>query len=235
MSIQITFRCPPEWEEVLPRPVPGEAGLPDWLKAMPSESASDSLDMAVRTVKQCPPFLDAMRGGWLMPLLCDVTVGPDLTFAWDWDLPVAALDQLTRSPIATHVSAQLSGFPKAQAGTSAIKFNSAWTIEVPEGWSILVAHPANRIDLPFQTLSGVVDCDAFSHGFVHFPALWTDPDWTGTLPAGTPVAQIWPIPRGVTAAFESLNEDHQTAVDETLDGIGERRGGYRKNYRAPSR
>ncbi len=231
-TINITFRCPPEWEDILPKPVAGRDALPDWLKAMPATAFSDALDLNVRTVKQCPPFIDAMGGGWVMPLLCDVSVGAGLTFEWDWDLPPATLDRLTRSPISTHVSAQVQGAPFAEPGLSAIKFNSAWTIEVPDGWSVLVTHPANRDDLPFWTLSGLVDCDAFSHGFVHFPALWTDPDWTGTLTAGTPVAQIWPVPRGSTAAFETLTGDHAAKVEETLDLIGDERGGYRKNFRA---
>lgn len=198
---------------------------------MPTESHSEALDMAVRTVKHCPPFLDAMRGGWLMPLLCDVTVEPGLSFSWDWDLPVSSLDQLTRAPISTHVSAQLTGLPRPDEGVSAIKFNSAWTIEVPAGWSILVTHPANRLDLPFQTLSGVVDCDAFSHGFIHFPALWTDFSWTGTLPAGTPVAQIWPIPRAFETTVAPLSPSDIERVEDTLKKIGEGRGGYRKNFR----
>jgi len=176
-----------------------------------------------------------MNSGWLMPLLCDVSVGRDQTFEWSWDLPAASLDRLTRSPIAVHVSAQLEGVPFVEPGVAALKFNSAWTIDVPSGWSVLFSHPANRLDLPFRTLTGLVDCDAFAHGFVHFPALWSDPDWTGILPAGTPVAQIWPIPRGAEASFETLSGDHQRMVEETLDGIGEMRGGYRKNYRSKSR
>jgi hypothetical protein len=232
LTVQITFRCPPEWRDLLPRPVPGRQGLPDWLKAMPQEAHSALIGQDVRTVKHCPPFLDAMGGGWLMPLLCDVAVtgGPD--FAWDWDLPPAALNRLTRSPISLHVSAQLDGVPFAEPGMAAIKFNSAWTVEVPDGWSVLFTHPVNRFDLPFRTLTGLVDCDAFSHGFVHFPALWTDRDWTGTLPAGTPVAQLWPVPRGVEAVFGTLDGEDAEKVEETLDRIGDARGGYRKNFRA---
>ena len=99
MSIDITFRCPPEWQDVLPRPISGRQGLPDWQKTMPSEAHSALLGQEVRTVKQCPPFLDAMGGGWMMPLLCDVTVQDGLTFSGDWDLPVSRLDRLTRAPL----------------------------------------------------------------------------------------------------------------------------------------
>jgi len=200
---------------------------------MPAQAHSDLLDQNLRTIKQCPPFLDAMGGGWLMPLLCDVVVGDGLTFAWDWDLPISQLDRLTRSPLSQHPPAQLEGVPFAQPGVAALKFNSAWTVAVPKGWSVLFTHPVNRLDLPFRTLTGLVDCDAFSHGFVHFPALWLDREWTGTLPKGMPVAQLWPVPRAISAQFGTLDGKHADQVEETLDLIGEERGGYRKNHRAP--
>lgn len=199
---------------------------------MPPEAHSALLGQDVRTVKHCPPFLDAMGGGWLMPLLCEVTVSDGPDFSWSWDLPTADLDRLTRSPVSLHVSAQLEGAPFAEKGRAAIKFNSAWTVQVPAGWSVLFTHPVNRFDLPFRTLTGLVDCDTFSHGFVHFPALWTNPNWTGTLPAGTPVAQLWPVLRGMEAVFGVLDGEDAKKVETTLDGIGAARGGYRKNYRA---
>ncbi|HAJ21998.1 MAG TPA: hypothetical protein DCL95_18400, partial [Rhodospirillaceae bacterium] len=122
---------------MLPRPIPGRQGLPDWLKTMPAQAHSALLGQDMRTVKQCPPFLDAMGGGWLMPLLCDVTVQAGLTFSWDWDLPVSKLDRLTRAPLSWHPSAQLDGVPFVEPGMAALKFNSAWTVEVPKGWSVL--------------------------------------------------------------------------------------------------
>jgi hypothetical protein len=36
----ITFRCPPELEAILPKPVAAVQGLPDWFKAMPQKSRS---------------------------------------------------------------------------------------------------------------------------------------------------------------------------------------------------
>ena len=85
-----------------------------------------------------------------------------------------------------------------------------------------------RFHLGYQVDLGFL----FSHGFVHFPALWTNPNWTGTLPAGTPVAQLWPVPRGMEAVFGVLDGEDAKKVETTLDGIGAARGGYRKNYRA---
>jgi hypothetical protein len=39
----ITFRCPPELEPILPRPIPAVLGLPDWFKTMPQRAFSVAL------------------------------------------------------------------------------------------------------------------------------------------------------------------------------------------------
>ena len=56
----IVFRCDPRIDHILPRPVPARRGLPEWLRSMPMAAFSDPQGTDVRTVKQCPPFVDAM-------------------------------------------------------------------------------------------------------------------------------------------------------------------------------
>ena len=48
---------------LIPEPVTARRGLPDWLKGMPSQVHSEELGLDIETVKQCPPFVDAMSGG----------------------------------------------------------------------------------------------------------------------------------------------------------------------------
>lgn len=231
MTPTITFRCPPEWAGLLPRPLPAREALPGWLRTMPADAHSDILGGEVRTVKQCPPFVDAMAGGWLMPLAADVTIA-DGRVSWDWGLPPSRLERVARSPMGLHVSAQAAGSPLAQPGELFVKFNSFWCIEAPDGFSVLFTHPANRVDLPFRTLSGLVDCDHFSHGLVHFPAVWTDKAYNGVLPRGTPVAQLWLVPRHLEAVFGTLEGDDATAFETMQAAVSDQPAGYRKHYRA---
>ena len=65
-----------------------------------------------------------------------------------------------------------------------IKFHNLWSIEAPEGYSLLFTHPVNRFDLPFTTLSGLVDCDRYRDNWIHFPAHWHDLNFNGVLPNG---------------------------------------------------
>lgn len=230
--MQISFRCLPELEPYLPRPVLAKEGLPGWLKAMPARTRSALLGTEVRTVKTCPPFLDAVQHGILMPLAVDVTLR-DGTFEWDWEIPPLAESRLTRSPIGLHLPDQLSGCPFGDPGQFAVKFNNFWSIGLPEGWSMLFTHPANREELPFRTLTGRVDCDRFQGGFVHFPALWLDPDFQGVLPKGTPVAQAFPVPREApTLDIGVFGAEELDRHLEVQDALGADPGAYRKRYRA---
>ena len=78
------------------------------------------------------------------------------------DLPPASTPEQTRAPLNFHVATQLQGSPLAEGDRPAIKFNSFWTIELEPGWSLLAMHPVNRFDLPFHTLTGLVDADRFN-------------------------------------------------------------------------
>ena len=70
----LRFRCPAELEGKLPSPVPANLGVPDWLKMMPAKAFSDINLRDEETVKRCPPFVDAMTCGFLIPLICDLRI-----------------------------------------------------------------------------------------------------------------------------------------------------------------
>ena len=199
--MKIKFRCPPELAGRLPKPYPAKRGLPDWLKGMPMSATALELEKDLPTVKQCPPFLDAMAFGFIMPLAADLRVENEI-FDWEWGdeaidgrIPASDLGWYSRSPISYHHNSQLTGTPLSDGKHAAIKFLSFWTIELPAGYSLLAMHPINRHDLPFRSLTGLVDCDRFTDDFVHFPALWIDHDFQGVLEKGTPVAQCVPVKR----------------------------------------
>jgi hypothetical protein len=229
--MRITFRCDPALIDVLPRPVPARDALPQWLKSMAPREPSEMHGRSIRTVKQCPPFVDAMSHGFVVLLPCDVRVQGG-EFSWDWDLPPLTVDQHPRSPLSFHVSAQLAGSPLADGARSALKFNSFWTIEVEAGWSLFCMHPANREDLPFRLLSGMVDADRFNDAGINFPALWTQPDFDGVLPKGTPVAQCFAVPRErPELSFEAFDAERIARYEKTVAEVLETPGVYRKRYR----
>jgi hypothetical protein len=231
--LRIVFRCDPALRDVLPAPVPARDALPEWLRRMPRAAASDLHGGAVRTVKHCPPFIDAMSHGFIMPLPCDVTVG-DGMFSWDWDIPPPAARMHPRAPISFHAPAQVEGTPLHDPGQMTVKFNSFWTIELEPGWSLFATHPVNRADLPFRLLSGLVDADRYHDVGILFPAIWTDTAFAGVLPRGTPVAQCFPVPRtALDLVHETFDAAEVARYDHTGRALLATPGVYRREFRAP--
>jgi hypothetical protein len=230
--MKITFRCDPALIDLLPRPVPARTALPDWLRAMAPRAESAVHGREIRTVKQCPPFVDAMRHGFMLVLPCDVTVAPGMKFSWDWPLPELTLQGHPRAPLSFHVPEQIAGSPLAHGAQSALKFNSFWTIELEPGWSLLAMHPINRDDLPFRTVTGVVDADRFNDVGINFPATWLDAQFSGVLPKGLPIAQCCAVPREAPElSFETMALEHVAAYNEVADRIMAGPGVYRKGFR----
>ena len=230
--LELLFRCPKELEGLIPAPIPAAQGLPDWLKAMPGHMFSALAGLEDDTMKRCPPIVDAMTRGFLIPLICDVTV-EDGQFTWDHDLPQGEAVDFARSPMGVHDPGQLSGSPLFEADRFVIKFHNLWTIQAPPGYSLLFTHPVNRFDLPFFTLTGLVDCDLFHDTWINFPAYWRDPAFNGVLPRGTPVAQCFLIKREAwTAETAALTEEDAAETRKLFGDIRREKGVYRRLYRA---
>jgi hypothetical protein len=231
----ITFRCPPGLDAIVPRPIPAVSGIPDWFKKMPAKSFSDMVQAEQMTVKKCPPFIDAMTYGFLIPLVTDLTV-EDGVFTWQLDFPSGAITSYPHSPLDFHDNSQVIGTPLFEDDSFILKFNNFWTIETPPGYSLLVTHPINRFDLPFTTLTGLVDTDLYKDSFINFPARWRDPAFRGILPKGTPIAQCLPVKRDLWAGeFATIAGDAVSQVQDTSAAKTNEPGIYRRQFRAPKR
>jgi hypothetical protein len=173
--------------ERFPAPYPAKGGVPEWLKRMPMGVAHPQQGgPEIPTVKQCPPFIEAMACGYVIPLPVDVTLTRDaqggLNFAaTGWK----AID--TQHPL------QIAGSPFE--GELIVKFMNPWTIRTSPGYSTLFLPPLNQFALPVQVLSGLVETDTYYRP-VHFPSICLMARGTTvTLPRGTPIAQVIPLRR----------------------------------------
>ncbi|SMX27511.1 hypothetical protein TRP8649_01616 [Pelagimonas phthalicica] len=80
----------------------------------------------------------------------------------------------------------------------------------PPGWFLLVQHPIGYPDLPFTTLTGVVDTERFRDGHVHFPAHQLR-EFEGVIAKGTPIAQLPPVQKQI---------ELETGVSQHLSQVG---------------
>src|SRR5262249_47575076 len=141
-----------------------------------------------------------------------------------------------RAPIDFHDNNQVAGTPFFDEDSFLIKFINFWTVELPPGYSLFVTHPVNRQDLPFHTLTGLVDADRYKDNFIHFPAQGRAPDSSGPVRKGPPLAPCLPFRRDVgDAQFELIEGDAADRQLELTAAIVHEKGIYRRRYRAPKR
>src|SRR5688572_20951561 len=97
-QMALRFRCPRELDGILPRPIPALLGLPDWFKALPQKTFNPTMGAEAHTVKKCPPFIDAMTHGFLIPLPIDLEVR-DGELSWHAEIPKGFVSEYSHSPI----------------------------------------------------------------------------------------------------------------------------------------
>lgn len=225
----------PRAERILDHPSPASKNVPRWFQTLgkyvvPEAKSSrypdkDSTPNNTNfTVKACKPFLDSMLTGYMITLPTDVTVVDPQYYEARiiWDSNTNMID--------THAARQMEGFQAPEEyEPSPYKWNFHWAITVPKGYSLLYTHPLNRIELPFYTMSGVVDADTYRVP-VNLP-FFLKKDFNGLIPRGTPIAQVIPIKReSWEHRVASLSEFDEFAGEEMKLFMG---GAYRRMHWSP--
>jgi len=137
------------------------------------------------TVKHCMPFLDSLTTGYYIPLAADILVekiGNDVGVSWK-----------SKDTILKLRTQSGTGNMEIPAGCTNQHFvwQNKMSLQCPKGYSLLITHPLNRFDLPFVTLSGLMDAH-YPIGDGNLPVFFKK-DFEGVIPQGTPIAQIIPV------------------------------------------
>jgi len=162
---------------LLARPRPASKEIPKWYKSL------DGVINKEHTIKKCMPFLDAFTAGYTIVLAADVHFKDGM------------YQEISKIPmIALHNKSQIGEFslPK-EYSDQPYKWINYFLTKTPSGYSSMITHPMNRPDLPFYTLSGIVETDSFPVP-INFP-FFVRSDFDGIIPEGTPIAQIIPFKR----------------------------------------
>lgn len=227
----IQFRCDPDDLGIIAPPVAAKSALPGWFKRLPPvDLQSLTPNGSGQTVKRCMPFLDAMTLGWIIPLAATVRFevsenGSRIDCGWDFD----------KTMVSPHGAGQVAGHPRLPMPP--MKFHNHWTIATPRGWSCLFIPPTNRPSAIFEIASGVVDTDSYQ-SLIHFPFFATVGDGVHVVEKGTPVAQVIPFRRDVSAMAMDADIRAESAEEAALRLRIQRlttvdNGWYRAEARAP--
>jgi hypothetical protein len=173
----IEFHLRPDLVGKVPEPYPASKAIPEWFRQMPMEAVEPGFS----TVKRCPPFIDAMTCGYILPVPTDITLS---VRGRELDIEVA---EFSTPMIQTHNDYQ---FPGAPFGPwPVLKFINPWIVKTPPGYATLFVGALNRFELPVMPLAGVVDTDVL-YQEVHFPTLLLlGPGASVTLKRGMPLVQ----------------------------------------------
>lgn len=179
------------------KPVPAKKAIPDWYKDTPPFFNNKKMvisddGVTDRTIKKCIPILDSISSGYIIKTYCDLEISnndgiPYYRWAMSFDDEEVTIN--------FHHPKQADKYPnKYINGENPIpKFKNLFAIVTPKGYSCLYIPPMHRENI-ISIIPGLVDTDVYNLP-VEFPFVLTDPNFTGVIPRGTPIAQIIPIKR----------------------------------------
>lgn len=226
----IKFLCAEDDVGKIPEPYPARKLMPEWFKNLSTrvDQSNPSHDENA-TIKRCPPFLDAMCAGWIIPLAGDVEITSSSgAEGVNWK------SNHHKTLIEQHTQAQVANNPNTPKPP--LKFLNWWMMKVPVGYSILFVPPLNRPDFRFQCISGLVDDGYMGNGaleYINFPFFFTATNYSGIIKAGTPLVQAIPIKRDeVLLSSRSIDIGVLSAEDLKLnEDTRERRKAHVSLYR----
>jgi len=213
-------------------PKPSKLSVPDWYKnnSLNFEGTNNLIPEGniSHTFKRCVPFLDCLTSGYIAELWSDVIVRKDPTgkSTFEWRTGRAVLEE---RPLQTSLELPVPAGHSIQR----LAWKVPYYLQTSKGYSALITHPLNRFDLPFTTLSGIVDTDEVMYaGNIPF---FIRADFEGIILKGTPIYQIIPFRREDWTSqqdVEIINQGHinHRRSFSVMNGWYKRNVWSRKNY-----
>ena len=171
--------------------LPARNFVPEWYKKIPINKTGKIYDNEkgfTKTVKTCVPFLDAFTSGYMITTTYDLYVKNNNGVPY-----LVCMDGIPEEQLPTWRK-NLSDENIVPTGCYPYEYTWNYCISytVPAGYSFLATHPFNRHDLPFITLTGIVDGGFVMQHNGSFP-FFIKKDFEGIIPQGTPIIQIVPF------------------------------------------
>lgn len=188
-------------------PKPATNFLPQWYKHLHAFENNDPKayenNRTKNTLKLCVPFADTLRFGYIQQTWQEINIQNTHDNALVFNFPTQPNIMAFREN--THLSKE---FLHGYYGVEAI-WQMPWIPKLPKGYSVLITHPLNREELPFRTLSGIIDADEYFHNPIANLPFLIKKDFVGTIPIGTPMYQVIPFKRdNWKSSNEKFDEIH---------------------------
>jgi hypothetical protein len=211
--------------------VPTKKVVPDWYKKIPQyyDDVMFSDDFNIRsTVKLCVPFLDSLTIGYVMTLPFDlyVEIRDGVPFIL-WPKGAKGTPNV-RNNVASEKLVPIGHYPTEFVWHPGVSYG------VPKGYSILFTHPLNRHDLPFTTLSAVLDGGLVLSEDGNVP-FYLKEGFTGLIEQGTPIAQLIPFRQEdwnseKTKGLVEIGKSHSDSASSVFKGWYKKTFWTKKQY-----
>lgn len=209
---------------------PAKNHIPEWYKQVPRWKNNEIFEFGKGfniTIKHCMPFLDSLTSGYMIVLPNDLYVknnngSPFITWN-NADFPPKSRNEV----------ADLNLVPTGHHPTE-FTWQTGVANSIPLGYSMLLTHPINRYDLPFTTLTGIVD-----GGLVMTPTgsipFYIKDGFEGIIPQGTPIAQLIPFRQEnwsskITKGLTKIAKQHDKKTNSLISGWYKKTFWTRKKY-----
>lgn len=214
-----------ESELVVPYPKPAKNYIPDWFKDIKSDVSylkfKDNF-VSNKTAKMCMPFMDSFLTGYIQESWTDIYINPLENGTVEYNY--ASLPKIMSHREKTTVNVKEMFYD--------IEFTwiEQWIPKLPKGYSMLYIHPLNRsFDLPFYSLSAVVDSDKYYHSFNGNYPFYIKKHFSGLIPAGTPLYQMIPIKRDYwKSILKKFNSEKKYILENEI--LKNFISSYKKNF-----
>jgi hypothetical protein len=200
MSENIIFKATNKYfHDLCPKPYPAAESIPDWWRDQTpytkNDENPDGKKIIIRnrssnaTFKKCTPMLDGLTSGYILPLWTDVYVSKESNSELpeiNWKVDCGNVFEL-HSTTSLDMETPIGYYERA------FKYVNHWHIKTPPGYSVLITSPFGYPNLPFKTLTAIIDTDRSIHE-IALP-IWVQEGFEGVVEKGTPMAQVIPFKR----------------------------------------
>jgi len=210
--------------DYMPDIKPAKTHIPEWYKNIKGYNKNnlkiqEGQNSPVTNLKSCMPFFDSFNTGYMIELAQDVYVEiKDGLPCFHWTSepdPIGVRD----------VGENIIPIPHGYSQTH-FTWKNPHILNAKKGYSAIVTHPFNRHDLPFISLTGIMDIDILvGNGNIPF---FVQEGFEGLIPRGTPILQVIPFKR----ESWKINKDDSLIEKNNKENIDKRRsmiGWYKTN------
>ena len=217
--------------EVYPNIItPAKNHIPEWYKKMPRLDNNEMFEIGKGfniTIKHCIPFLDSLTTGYMIVLPNDLYVKQDN------GVPFITWSRADFPPRSRNKVADLNLVPKGYYPME-FTWQTGVAKTIPLGYSMIITHPMNRYDLPFITLTGIVDGGLVMSPDGNLP-FYVKEGFEGIIPQGTPIAQLIPFRQEnwsskMTNGLLKIAKNHNAKTTSVIYGWYKKTFWTRKKY-----